>query len=420
MISISCEDLSLSFGTDVVFENVGFALNDGEKLGIVGVNGAGKTSLLKIISGEYSADKGKVYVSKDYKIGMLEQHPDFVGGMTVYDVALVSFSGLISAENELEVLNRRVSDGDFNAASEYNEKYERFSAAGGLTFRSKCRGMLQRFGFGEDMLTRNVCELSGGQKTRLALVSLLLSEPDIMLLDEPTNHLDTDTLFWLENFLSGYNKTVITVSHDRYFLDKTCTNILELENGHAAMYNGNYSSYVSQKKVNREIAERHYKNQQKEIARIEAYIEQQRRWNRERNIIAAESREKQLAKMKRVDRPEALPDRVKFLFKDGTESGNDVLELRNLSKGFGSLTLFSNASFLIKKHERVFIDGHNGCGKSTLLKILAGRLIPDEGMVEYGYNVKIGYYDQENQNLDMFGTVLDELWNTYPDKTRRK
>ena len=243
----------------------------------------------------------------------------------------------------------------------------------------------------------------------------MLTEPDIMLLDEPTNHLDTDTMFWLEDFLSKYKKTVITVSHDRFFLDRVCTKIFEIEYGSGKIYNGNYSSFFEQKKNDRVILERHYKNQQREIARIEAYIEQQRRWNRERNIIAAESREKQLAKMQRIEKPKEEPVSTRMHFDKSGESGGEVIRAKGLAKHFvPGNPLFDNLSFLIEKKERVFICGPNGCGKSTLLKIIADRLEPDSGSIEIGYNVTIGYYDQENQQLSDNLTVLDEIWNSYP------
>lgn len=244
-----------------------------------------------------------------------------------------------------------------------------------------------------------------------------MRDPDIILLDEPTNHLDTDALFWLESYLKASRKTILVISHDRYFLDSVVNRILEIENKKSRIWNGNYTGYVNQKAIDREIQERHYVNQQREIKRIEAYIGQQRRWNRERNIIAAESRQKLLDKMERVERPEALPGRIRMTFDSSGESGNDVMSVRGLAKSYPGKALFDSVSFEVKKHDRLFICGKNGCGKSTLIKILAGRISPDKGFASLGYNVKIGYYDQENQDLHPNNTVIDELWNAYPTMT---
>lgn len=419
MISIGCENLSLSFGGETVLENISFSLNDGDKLGIVGVNGAGKSSLLRMITGEYTPDGGKVYIAKEHTLAVLDQHPSLEPGRSIYDELLSVFGTLVRDERMLEQLRAETEAGSETAAERYASLYDRFVSDGGLTFRSRCRGMLLRFGFDERMFDRKTETLSGGQKTRLALIKLLLSEPDIMLLDEPTNHLDTETMFWLEDYLTGYKKTVITVSHDRYFLDRVCTKIMEIEYGRCKVYNGGYTAFTEQKKKDREIQQRHYRNQQREIARIEAYIEQQRRWNRERNIIAAESREKQLAKLERIEKPRELPRSARIHFSESGESGGEVIRVSALSKRFGDeKPLFDRLGFLIEKRERVFICGANGCGKSTLLKIIADKLEADTGNIEIGYNVTVGYYDQENQQLDDSLTVLDEIWNAYPTLTQ--
>lgn len=269
----------------------------------------------------------------------------------------------------------------------------------------------------EELWDKPVSSLSGGQKTRLSLACLLLRDPDIILLDEPTNHLDTEALFWLESYLKTSKKTILVISHDRYFLDSVANKILEIENKKSRIFNGNYTAYVKQKAIDRDIQEKHYNNQQKEIKRIEAYIEQQKQWNRERNIIAAESRQKLLDKMERIDKPEALPDKIRMTFEKSEESGNDVMTVSGLAKGYPGKPLFDSLSFDVKKHDRLFICGQNGCGKSTLIKILAGRLSADKGFAARGYNVKIGYYDQENQDLHPENTVLDEIWNAYPSMT---
>ncbi len=417
MIEISLSDVTLEFGVDRILDKVSFSLNEGDKLGIVGVNGAGKSTLFKIITGEYSATSGSVYISKDKTIGFLEQNTGLESDATVLDAMLEAFAHLIADETRLANLESKLDSGDETIISQYTSLAERFKAKGGYEFRSRCKGILKNLGFDERFHELRISSLSGGQKTRLALAKQLITSPDILMLDEPTNHLDIETLAWLEDFLAQWHGTLLVVSHDRWFLDKVTNRTLEIENTHATLYNGNYTRYVQLKAENREIYERQYKNQQKEIARIEAYIEQQRRWNRERNIIAAESRQKALDRMVKLDKPEALPDKIRLAFTKSGESGNDVLTARGLTKSFPDKPLFSDVSFLLKKRERMFIAGPNGCGKSTLIKIIADKLAPDSGELELGYNVTVGYYDQENQNLDPSSTVLDELWNCYAGLT---
>lgn len=418
MIAISLSGVKLEFGTDVILEDISFSLNEGDKLGIVGVNGAGKTTLFKIITGEYQPTEGSVYISKDKTVGLLEQNTGLESDDTVLDAMLASFSGLIADEKRLEELQSKLDSGDEEIISQYTSLADRFKRAGGYEFRSRCKGILKNLGFDERFHQLKIASLSGGQKTRLALARQLITSPDILMLDEPTNHLDIETLAWLEDFLSSYRGTLLVISHDRYFLDRVTNKTLEIENRHAELYGGNYTRYVELKAENREIRERQYKNQQKEIARIEAYIEQQRRWNRERNIIAAESRQKALDRMVKIERPEELPQKIRLAFTKSGESGNDVLTARGLSKSFPDKPLFSDVSFLVKKHDRMFIQGPNGCGKSTLIKIIADKLLPDSGELEFGYNVTVGYYDQENQNLDPENTVLDELWNCHENLTQ--
>lgn len=418
MISVNCENLSLSFGAETVLENVSFALNEGDKLGIIGVNGAGKSSLFAMITGKYQPTSGEVFISKGKTVGILEQNIEYDSSRTILDEAINTFSDLLETEKELENL-RAVSErtGSEADAKRYADCQESFTSGGGYEFRGRCRGILKKLSLPEALWDKPVSSLSGGQKTRLSLACLLLRDPDIILLDEPTNHLDTDALFWLESYLKASRKTILVISHDRYFLDSVVNRILEIENKKSRIWNGNYTVYVNQKAIDREIQERHYVNQQREIKRIEAYIGQQRRWNRERNIIAAESRQKLLDKMERVERPEALPDRIRMTFDSSGESGNDVMSVRGLAKSYPGKALFDSVSFEVKKHDRLFICGKNGCGKSTLIKILAGRISPDKGFASLGYNVKIGYYDQENQDLHPNNTVIDELWNAYPTMT---
>ncbi len=418
MISVSCDNIKLSFGVEEILGGVSFALNDGERLGIVGVNGAGKSSLLKIITGQYEPTEGEVYISKEKTVGMLSQNAVIDSENTVYEEMLSAYGELIKTEEEIEKLRKRIEDGDESVVSAFAQLSEKFASDGGFEYKNRAMSFLSKLGFDKNDVNKPVNVLSGGQKTRLALGKLILNPPDILLLDEPTNHLDTQTLFWLEEIVSQLSQTVITVSHDRYFLDKICTKILDIEYGKGKMYNGNYSAFVQAKEKDRDVQRRHYENQQRKIAHMEAFIEQQKRWNREKNIIAAESRQKAIDRMVKIDAPDKLPDSVRIKFDSGSESGQDVLTVKKLSKAYGEKKLFSDVSFLIKKGDFAFITGKNGSGKSTLLKILNGRTYPDSGTYEFGYNVRIGYYDQENQQLHEEKTVLEELWDEFPDATQ--
>ncbi len=429
MTSISVESLGFAVGTKTILENISFSLDEADKLGIIGVNGSGKSTLIKLITGEYEPTSGSVYISKDKTIGVLTQDGAFeisdLCSDTVLEQMYSAFPEFIKAEKRLEELenelkvreNESESDIYRSLTNEYTELYNRFARDGGLEFRGRAASILKKMGFDESSFALPCSNLSGGQRTRLALSRQLCREPDILILDEPTNHLDMETLRWLENFLLSYKKNILVISHDRYFLDKITNKTLHIWNHKAKLYSGGYTKSMEQRRIDREIEERHYKNQQKEIARQEAYIAQQRAWNRERNIIAAESRQKALDRMVKLEKPENDPKNIRLTFQKGGESGNEVLSVKNLSMAFGEKKLFDDLSFLVKKGEKVFIIGANGCGKSTLIKILLGKLAATGGKIETGYNVEIGYYDQENQNLDMTKTVLDELWDAYPAMT---
>ena len=425
MISISVSNLAFRTGTREILSGVTFSLEEGDRLAIVGVNGSGKSTLLRMICGEYPHDEGEVHIAKNKIVGMLHQDDAFniIGSdgreipaaeaeealdikeenrpdaspidCTVLGQMYAVFPDLCRAEVRLADLQARLDSADpadtdtlNRLSSEYTNLNNRFIRDGGLYYKSRCRSILSNLGFDESVWGRPVATMSGGQRTRLALARLLSREPDILILDEPTNHLDLDTMVWLE-----------------------------VENGTTKLYKAKYSEYAELKKKDRAEQEKKYNLQQKEIARLEAYIEQQRRWNRERNIIAAESREKAIARMEKVEKPKALPRSIRFTLNSSGESGNDVAEAKNLTMGFGQNILFRSLSFLVKKHDRFFISGPNGCGKSTLIKLLLGQLEPLAGEIEYGYNVTVGYYDQENQNLNDENTVLDELWNAYPNLT---
>ena len=420
MIAISVNDLSLSFGTTVLLDKVSFALEENDKLGIIGVNGCGKSTLLRLITGEMDSTAGEVYLSRGKTLGILKQDGAFScenESATVLERMYAAFPHLLQYEARLAELETELKTGESRIIAEYTDLQDKYVKEGGLEFRGRCASILGRLGFDTAALQQSVATLSGGQRTRLALAVELSREPDVLLLDEPTNHLDIETLAWLESFLSSYKKCVMIVSHDRYFLDKVTNKTLAIEHCKAKLYNGGYSKSMEQRRIDREIAERHWKNQQREIARQEAYIAQQRAWNRERNIIAAESRQKMLDKMEKLERPQSAPRAIQMQFGQSIASGNDVLEVRGLGMSFGQRQLFEDLSFSVKRGERVLIIGPNGCGKSTLIKLLLHRLSPTKGSIGEGYNVQIGYYDQENQNLTPQNTVLDELWNAYPTRT---
>ena len=430
MIALTVDNISHSFGTKPVLCDISFSLDESDRLGVIGVNGSGKSTLFKILLGELEAEQGGVYISKDKSVGILKQDDamaafsDDEQNMRVLDVMYNSFPQLLAMEQRLLTLEEILHSGDegseeySRAVREYSSLNEKFIAEGGLEFRGRCASTLLKMGFDENDQKRSFCEFSGGQRTRLALTRELCRAPDILLLDEPTNHLDMETLQWLEGFLASYKKCLLVISHDRYFLDRVTNKTLCIENNRARLYNGGYTKAMEQKKVDREIEERHYKNQQREIARQEAYIAQQRAWNRERNIVAAESRQKLLDKMERIERPQDAPRGVRIRFADAAPSGNEVMNIRSLSFAYsGEKDVLLDLSLGVRRNDKLFLVGANGSGKSTLIKLILGKLLPSSGYIEMGYNVRLGYYDQENQNLSPQNTVLEELWSAYPHLT---
>ncbi len=417
MIILTCNGLYLSFGADVILSNVSCALKQSEKAGLVGVNGAGKSTLFKIITGSLQQDSGQIFISKGTKIGYLEQGSGLDSNNTIWMEMLTIYFALTSMEARLKLLGKNISKEKdetriHSMMKEYDLLLERFSREGGYEYHSWIRGVLHGLGFEDSQFEMRIQALSGGQKTRLALAKLLLEEPDLLLLDEPTNHLDIDSIEWLEDFLKNYKKAVFIISHDRYFLDAVTSKTIELENCECISYNGGYSAYADKKAAAREIQRKHYEQQQKEIARMEAFIEQQRRWNREKNIIAAESRQKAIDRIDKLVAPKKPPDSIKIKFRSSIISGNDVLFAENLSKSFPGKELFTDLSFDIKRGEKIFLLGPNGCGKSTLLKILAGKIPQSAGSFEYGHKIVLGYYDQELEGLNESNTVLEEVWNS--------
>ena len=424
MIALSASDVNLSFGTDVILKDISFAINDGDRLGIIGVNGAGKTSLFKVITGEYTPDSGAVYIQKGHTVGILNQNADLKGlpgEMSCIEYMYTAYPALLSLEREIGETERALASatGDeiLQLTARLNEQNSRFARDGGLEFRSRCRGMLLRLGFDEELIDRKIRTLSGGQYTRLALARLLATEPDILMLDEPTNHLDIDALAWLESFISTYKKTVLIISHDRYFLDRTTNKTLWLRYGKARLYNGSYSRCKEQSEAEAASLEKRYKEQQKEIARIKANIEFQRRCNQEHNYVTIRAKEKQLARMELVELAPKDEKNIRLRFATEEDSAGNVIEVKDLDFSYGERTLIKNLSFLIRRNERVMFLGANGTGKSTLMKLINSMLTPTRGKITLGYNIKIGYYDQENRGLTDSNTVFGELRAAYPDKT---
>ncbi len=416
MIVLNCNNIGFSYGTEVIIKNISFNLQENDKAGLVGVNGAGKSTLFKILTGELHQEEGEVFISKELVLGYLKQNAALNTDNTLWDELLDVFRNLVSMEEGIKSLEKDISittnQEKLNSLmKEYSRLTERFSYMGGFEYNSRIRGVLRGLGFSDSEFDCKISILSGGQKTRLALAKVLLEEPDILLLDEPTNHLDIAAVEWLEDYLKNYKKCLLIISHDRYFLDSVTNKTIEIENKTSTFYNTNYSGFVKQKAINREIQEKHYQLQQKEIARQEAIIEQQRRFNREKNIVTAESRLKALDRMVKIDKPEAAPSKMRMRFNQAVTSGNEVLELDSVSKAYGDKKLFENLSFKVKRAERVFLLGPNGCGKSTLLKILAGRLDATSGKFSFGAKVDMGYYDQEMADLNKDNTILDEVWS---------
>ena len=416
---LNCDSVALRYGTKEILNDITLNINPGSKVGVIGVNGAGKSTLLKLISGDLEPSEGHIRIAKGASLGMLSQHADSqYDHCTVYEAALTPFSNLLSYEAELEELNSAIHEGKTELIEKFASLTESFKSAGGYEFRARAESFVRKLGFSGELMSLPVSSLSGGQKTRLALAVLLLTEHDIYLLDEPTNHLDTDSIEWLEDLIKTSGKTFLIVSHDRYFLDRVTTHTVEIENTRAMMYSGAYTEFKKKKKELLDVRQRHYEQQQREIQRLEEFIENQRRWNRERNIIAAESRMKAIERMDKIERVDAAPKRIRFTLAPSPAAGTDVLTVRRLNKTIGSRKLYENMTFEIRRGDRLFITGPNGSGKSTLMKILTGRLDADSGEYFFGYNQKIGYYDQEQQELDDSLTVAQELWQRRPDMTR--
>lgn len=418
MSAVSVQNLTLSFGENVLFQNVSFEVGEKDKVGFVGANGVGKTSLFKILTGEYEATEGGAFLGKNIKLGYMEQHT-CSDNKTVYNELISVFDELIQIENELSALADEITknpSAELIARQDYLT--ELFNSNGGLTYKSLTRSSLIGLGFSESEFDTETSKLSGGQRSKLILAKLLLSRADLLLLDEPTNHLDISAVEWLEGFLSSFSGAFIVISHDRYFLDKITDKTIEIENKKIRSYKGCYSQFLVKKEAEQKAITEKYENDMKEIERLEGIIEQQRRWNREKNIKTAESKEKVIERIKaQLVVPDAKLKKIRFDFSPKCVSGEDVLSVKDISKSFSGKKIFSGASFEIKKGERIFLVGDNGCGKTTLLKILMNDYSADMGSYKFGANLFTGYFDQVQAKLDLNKTAIDEVWSAFPAMT---
>ena len=419
---LACRQLHKAYGIDVILEKITFHIEEREKAAIVGVNGAGKTTLFKVLTGEISADGGEFYLKKDTSVGYLAQNIHIESDKTIYEEMLSVFEKIIQTEANLREMENEMGGLSGQALADKMEEYAAlqhyFEQHDGYSYQSRMKGVLKGLGFTESDFNRPMNQLSGGQKTRVHLGKLLLSKPDVLLLDEPTNHLDIASIEWLEDFLRTYPGSVLIISHDRYFLDRIVTKVIEIENKKSNVYNGNYSFYWQQKEINREIQQKAYDMQQKEIKHQEDVIRTLRQFNREKSIKRAESREKVLDKMERIDRPDALPDQMRLTLTPHLTSGNDVLHAENLSKSYGGQKIFQGVSFDVKRSDKVAIIGPNGVGKSTLFRMLLKEVSSDSGLIRFGTNVFVGYYDQEQAKLDESKTIFEEISDSYPTLTQ--
>lgn len=421
---LACQKITKAFGGDTILNDISFLINEGEKAALIGINGAGKTTLLKVITGEYEADGGEVVLQRGATMGYLSQVIDVTSRRTIYEEMLDAKKDIITMEQDIRELEKAISHLSGEELEKAMEKYsqltDRFEKSNGYAWKSEIVGVLKGLGFTEAEFDTPIHTLSGGQKTRVALSRILLTRPDIILLDEPTNHLDMDAIRWLETFLGNYRGAVLIVSHDRYFLDRVVSKVIEIENGNSQTFLGNYSRYAEKKKAQRDAQMKQYLNQQQEIQHQEEVIAKLRSFNREKSIRRAESREKMLDKMELVDKPVVLNSRMRISLEPEIISGNDVLTIEHLSKSFDNKPLFKNLNLSIRRGEVVGLLGANGTGKTTLLKIINRHLRPDGGKIHYGAKVSIGYYDQEQHVLNDEKTIFDEISDAYPKLTNTR
>lgn len=422
MAILTVNNIKKMFGTDVIIQDITFEVQKGDRIGLVGINGSGKTTLFKVLNGEYTADEGTFTPARETSIGYMEQHVCRDMEKPAFDEVMTVFAPLLKMEAEIEVLTTKISEMPENL-NELIEKQaelnDRFIADGGLTCRNRAKSTLIGLGFAPEQIYAPIGILSGGQKAKIQLAKMLLGESNLLLLDEPTNHLDIPSVEWLEDFLKNYNGSYIVISHDRYFLDAVTNRTFEIENTHLTEYKGNYTKYLQLKEENRLAMQRVYDNTQREIKRIEGIIEQQKRFNQERNYVTIASKQKSIDRLQAtLEKPEDDPDTIKFQFKASQRGGNDVLEAEELALSFGDHRLFKNVNLDIKRGEKVFLIGPNGCGKTSLLKVLLHIYKQTFGDFRFGANIDIGYYDQAQGNLDESKTVIDEIWDLHPYMTQ--
>ncbi len=424
MAILRAQSLKMEFGANEIFSDVTFEINENDKVGFIGVNGAGKTTLFKVLTKEYEPTGGSLILGKNISVGYMEQHACHNSQRTVYEEILTVFSHLIKLEKEIEELNFAIEkcpeDIDSLIALQL-ELTDSYNNGGGLIFRSRASAALIGLGFSKEDFSKPVCVLSGGQKSKLSLGKLLLSGAQLLLLDEPTNHLDIKSVEWLENWINEFSGSVIVISHDRYFLDKVTNKTMELERGRLVMTNGGYTRFCQLKEEKRMNEERRYNEAVAEINRIEGIIAQQKHFGQERNYITIAHKQKSIDRLsENLVKPENELEGIRFNFNADCVSGNEVVTAEKISKSFGDRLLFEDVSFMIKRNERVFLIGDNGCGKTTLLKILLGEISSDGGFFKFGANVKTGYFDQTLAKLDESKTVLDEVWDSYPEMTESR
>lgn len=421
---LSCQNIHKTFVDQEVLKGISFHINEKDRLAVIGLNGAGKSTLLKIIMDQMTPDEGEIHKKKDAQIGYLAQHQDHTSSLTIYEELLTIKQDVIELDKKLRSLEQMMKNLSGKELEDKMEEYTRathlFEQKNGFAYESEITGILKGLGFKEEDFQKQIATLSGGQKTRVALGKLLLMKPEILLLDEPTNHLDVESIQWLETYLSHYEGAVILVSHDRYFLDKIVNKVMEIEAGHAMLFDGNYSAFIQKRDQVKAIRLKEYENQQQEIKHQKAVIEKLKQFNREKSIRRAESREKMLEKIDVIEKPMEIDGKMRFSIEPSIVSGNDVLTVEHLEKSFGSHTLFSDIDFEIFRGERVALIGANGTGKTTMLKIICRQMAKNNGQIKLGSQVSIGYYDQAQDNLHPEKTIFDEISDSFPELTNTR